>query len=98
MLILAGLFNKLPNMPGWSRWLQYLSPFRYGFQLIVQNEFRDEVYSGYDYQEDLGYSLSYGENMLVLAAFGILLYVFTFFLLKYNPDRMVAWYLKSTNN
>jgi len=90
MLILSGLFNKLTSMPDWSSWLQYLTPFRYGFQLIVQNEFRDEVFGGYDYQIDLGYTIGYGENAVILAAIGIVLYFFTFFLLKYNSDDMVA--------
>lgn len=77
-------------MPEWSSWLQYLTPFRYGFQLIVQNEFRDEVFGSYDYQVDLGYTIGYTENALILAGIGMSLYIFTFLLLKYNPDNMVA--------
>lgn len=44
MFILAGLFNKLTAMPVWISWLQYVTPFRYGFQLFMQNEYRDEIF------------------------------------------------------
>lgn len=37
LLILSGLFNKLTFMPDWSSWLQYLSPFRYGLHLLLEN-------------------------------------------------------------
>jgi hypothetical protein len=58
--------------------------------MIMQNEFRDEVFGTYDYKLDLGYSLDYGENMVILVSLGLSLYIFTFLLLKYNLDSMVA--------
>lgn len=62
MMTLAGLYKKLDQLAVWIDWLQYLSPFRYGFQLLMQNEFRDEkfgVNGFYDYAKDLGYTLNY---------------------------------------
>ncbi len=41
MMALAGLYKKLDNLPVWINWMQYLTPFRYGFQLVMQNEFGD---------------------------------------------------------
>ena len=44
MLTVSGLWNKLTDMPAWTRWLQYLSPFRYGLHLFIINEYRDEKF------------------------------------------------------
>jgi len=41
LMIVGGLFNKLDAIPVYIRWLQYLSPFRYGLQLFLENEYRD---------------------------------------------------------
>ncbi len=59
LLILGGLFNKLNSMPEWSSWLQYLTPFRYGTHLYLQNQYGNEKFIFYDYQQDLGISFSY---------------------------------------
>lgn len=81
-------------MPVWISWLQYVTPFRYGFQLFMQNEYRDEIFGppghSYNYQEDLGYTLSYGENMGILVAVTLAFYFCSFLLLKYNTDKVVA--------
>lgn len=55
MLFFSGFFNKITSMPVYTRWLQYVSPFRYGVHLILQNEYGDMVFraldgSKYDYQ------------------------------------------------
>jgi ABC-type multidrug transport system permease subunit len=90
MMILSGLFVKLTSMPVWIRWLQYITPFRYGFQLIIVNEYQDEMFNGYNYREDLGYTMSYTENMLILSGLTIGFFIASFLLLKYNSDRIVA--------
>jgi ABC-type polysaccharide/polyol phosphate export permease len=94
IFILAGLFNKLTSMPKWISWLQYLSPYRYGFQLIMQNEYRDEIYGlpdhPYNYQEDLGYTLNYTENFVILFVLTFGFYFMGYLLLRYNKDKVVA--------
>lgn len=39
LLVLSGMFNKINSFPIWASWLQYISPFRYGMQLIIENEY-----------------------------------------------------------
>ena len=39
LIILCGFFVDLSTVPGWFSWLQYLSPFKYGFELMTVNEF-----------------------------------------------------------
>ena len=39
LMLLAGFFVDLSTIPTWFSWLQYLSPFKYGFEMLVVNEF-----------------------------------------------------------
>lgn len=89
LLILSGLFNKLPDMPDWSFWMQYLSPFRYGQHLLLENQYGDETFGGlYDYRKDLGINLSFSWNLMVLAGQGLLFYVCSFCLLRFHTSRL----------
>jgi ABC-type multidrug transport system permease subunit len=92
LLILSGVFNKFTSMPVWSAWLQYLSPFRYGTHLFLQNEYGDEIFTGaggeYDYRSDLGVNLSYINNFLVLLGLSLGCYITSFILLKYYATKI----------
>ena len=37
MMMFSGLYNKLNSIPEWIGWLQYISPFRYGLQAVLEN-------------------------------------------------------------
>ncbi len=37
MMMFSGLYNKLNSIPEWIGWLQYVSPFRYGLQAVLEN-------------------------------------------------------------
>ena len=95
MMILSGLFNKVTAMPSWIQWLQYISPFRYGYQLLMENEFGGEIFENfifgrYDYREDLGFTLSYAGNFIVLSSITAGFFVLSFLLLKFNTDKLAA--------
>jgi ABC-type polysaccharide/polyol phosphate export permease len=90
LFVLSGLFNKLNFMPDWSSWLQYISPFRYGLHLLLENGFGDQVFNNYDYKADLGINLSYGVNWLILLGQGLFFYSASFFLLKFYTARIAA--------
>ena len=36
-MLFSGIFNKLNDITLVLRWLQYLSPYRYGVHLLLQN-------------------------------------------------------------
>ena len=36
-MLFSGLHNKLDSIPKWISWLQYISPFRYGLQTLLEN-------------------------------------------------------------
>lgn len=44
LMMFSGLYNKLNSIPEWIRWLQYISPFRYGLQSVLLNEFGNEKF------------------------------------------------------
>jgi ABC-type multidrug transport system permease subunit len=37
-LIFSGLFKNQANLPAWIGWIQYISPFKYNFSALMQNE------------------------------------------------------------
>jgi ABC-type multidrug transport system permease subunit len=45
LMMFSGLYNKLDSIPVWIRWLQYISPFRYGLHSVLLNEYGNEIYS-----------------------------------------------------
>lgn len=75
-------------MPDWSSWLQYLSPFRYGLHLLLQNQYGNDIFDGYDYQADLGINISFWGNFFIMTGQGVLFYTASFFLLKFNTARI----------
>jgi len=38
IILLSGYFKNTGNLPAWLGWLQYLSPFKYGFSNMLINE------------------------------------------------------------
>ncbi|KAI8048020.1 P-loop containing nucleoside triphosphate hydrolase protein [Syncephalis plumigaleata] len=43
IMICGGLFSKGDAMPGWIRWLRWLSPMKYGFTSMLKNEFEGTI-------------------------------------------------------
>jgi len=39
MLLYTGYLKSLDTLPSWLAWLQYLSPFKFGFEILMVNEF-----------------------------------------------------------
>ena len=37
--LFAGFFKSLEDIPAWFSWIQYVSPFKYGYEMLVVNEF-----------------------------------------------------------
>ncbi|CAJ0579821.1 unnamed protein product, partial [Mesorhabditis spiculigera] len=41
----GGIFTNVSVMPDWSRWIQYLSWFRYAYEALIVNEWSNPIYS-----------------------------------------------------
>ena len=41
LMMFAGFFKSLDDIPSWFAWIQYISPFKYGYEMLVVNEFTD---------------------------------------------------------
>ncbi|TPX40845.1 hypothetical protein SeMB42_g05847, partial [Synchytrium endobioticum] len=39
LMLFSGLFANLDTIPVWLRWIQYISPIKYGFEGMVKNEY-----------------------------------------------------------
>lgn len=87
LMAFSGLYNKLNDIPSWISWLAYLSPFRYGLHMILENQYGDltiplKTGQSYDYRTDLGMQLSYFENVLVTLGIAMGFYTISFLVLK----------------
>ena len=38
LIAFSGFFKNRANLPDWIGWVEYLSPFKYGFSAYLQNE------------------------------------------------------------
>ena len=45
LMLLSGIFNKLNDITILIRWMQYISPYRYGVHMLLENEYGNEVYA-----------------------------------------------------
>ena len=41
LMMTSGLYNKLSDIPAVIAWMSYISPFRYGLHMILQNQYGD---------------------------------------------------------
>lgn len=58
MMAFSGMYNKLNSTPTWISWLSYISPFRYGLHLIMENQYEGLIIDMpgpdvYDYRADM---------------------------------------------
>ena len=87
LMAFAGLYNKIRDIPNWISWISYLTPFRYGLHMILQNQYGNLVInladgSSYDYQSDLSINLTFFQNAIVSAAVAFSFYFIAFMVLK----------------
>mmetsp|Transcript_26784 Transcript_26784/g.85999 ORF Transcript_26784/g.85999 Transcript_26784/m.85999 type:complete len:527 (-) Transcript_26784:120-1700(-) len=89
MMVFAGLFNNLDDMPAGVEYIQYLSPMKYIYSALMQNEFKglvlkpavngDGFTSGTAYLHQMGLDeLSILECLLVTALITVLLLAIAF--------------------
>ena len=38
-MMFAGFFADLSELPAWFAWIQYISPFKFGYEMLLVNEF-----------------------------------------------------------
>jgi hypothetical protein len=85
MSMMSGLYNKLNYIPRWIGWLQYVSPFKYALQMLLENQYKDFFYQNgmvvYDYKEDLDIKLSWFENAMIILGLAGVFYILSFVLL-----------------
>lgn len=92
MMLVSGVFNKLDDIPVFIRWLQYLSPFRYGSHMVLLNEFKDEIFlnGAFNYKMELAINLSFEENGWILLGLSLGFYICSFLLLLKFTKSIVA--------
>lgn len=101
LMMFSGMYNRLDSIPIWIRWVQYISPFRYGLHSVLLNEFNSEkfavfnkgVLGVFDYKEDLDLSINYEGNIGFLLGLSLLYYGISFVLLKKLSSNLAPWKL-----
>lgn len=68
LFLFAGFFKNLDTLPPWIGWIQYITPFKYGFAAYTLNEvaFASESRVG-----ELNFDLSLWGNIGMLATLGL---------------------------
>ena len=93
LMIFSGFFVNNGNIPVFFDWIKYLSPIKYGFSGLAQNEFAGLQLANCPFPEGdarcqgdfflrqlaLDQDISPGENIAVLAAFTVALVFLAFF-------------------
>lgn len=86
-MMLSGFFRDLDQVSKIFYPLEFLSPFRYGYQACMLNEFNGKPYK--QKLEDLYIPDTLAVNLYVLLGIGLLLRIFAFIMMYFisNPKR-----------
>lgn len=89
LIILGGFMTNSGNVPSWVGWLQYISPVRYGFEAMLQNEFsfRPQVLPENNPVVYLHFTFGYAGAMFLMLAVAIVLRFFSVIILKMRVTR-----------
>jgi ABC-type multidrug transport system permease subunit len=79
----SGLIKNRLDLPSWCGWLEYLSPIKYGFIGLLENEMRYRE-SNIEY---LNFELSMWESIVLLFSLGIFVRIWCFFFLWWIKKR-----------
>ena len=64
----SGLFKNSNNIPPWIGWIQYVTPFKYAFIVLVENEIGGESAG----VAELGFNVSLWSSIVILGCLGII--------------------------
>ncbi|KAJ2180187.1 hypothetical protein GGF45_002084 [Coemansia sp. RSA 551] len=91
-LLFGGLLVNTGNSTVWLRWVQWISPIKYGYTAMMKNQFTDYVVDGqpigdaYLEQVDLG-SFSIGINIVFVLFLAFLAWVSAYIALLYLTNK-----------
>ena len=83
-MIFGGLFLNVSSVPSWLRWLQWVSPIRYGTSAVMENQFGGWTAPGaqdYYVSMDVNDGFPYGVNLVFLLGLFLLALIAAFFAL-----------------
>ncbi|EAR86482.2 ABC transporter family protein (macronuclear) [Tetrahymena thermophila SB210] len=87
--LFSGFYKNSSDFAAWIGWIQYLSPFKYCFSALAQNEYS---YDGIEYPfnpiKQLSFNLSKWESIIVLASLFVLFITLAFILLSTLKKRL----------
>ena len=105
-LLVGGFFVNVASIPGWIRWLHYLSPFYYAYSALISNEMSslllNFIVKGYTavtnvrgstFLEIIGVTMDVTTTLIVLDAMYVGFLVFAFVLLYIRIPR-ASWLSK----
>jgi ATP-binding cassette, subfamily G (WHITE), eye pigment precursor transporter len=84
LLIISGFFKNSSNMPDWYGWLQYISPFKYGFIAITENEVKYKA----SLVSQLNFDLSLWSSVAALIGLGVAFRVLSCYMLWLKKKRL----------
>jgi ABC-type multidrug transport system permease subunit len=87
LMILGGFMTNSGTVPAWFGWLQYISPVRYGFEALQQNEFSGRPNLEFNILGFLSFSLGYGLCMIFMLILCTILMFISVIVLKLKVTR-----------
>ncbi|KAL4474978.1 hypothetical protein ABPG74_001674 [Tetrahymena malaccensis] len=87
--LFSGFYKNSSNFAAWIGWIQYLSPFKYCFSALANNEY---TYDGIEYPLDpikqLSFNLNKWESIVILAGIFVLFITLAFIMLSTLKKRL----------
>ncbi len=83
VILFSGFYKNRDNLPGWIGWLEYLSPVKYGFTAVMENEVAFKA----SRIGDLNFDVDKWPAVIILFSLGIFFRLMSLFFLWYLKKR-----------
>lgn len=87
LMMFTGLHANLDSIPVWSRWIQYISPFRYTYESFCRNEYKNTHYM-LDVVSYFGFKIGLWQCVLLVIAITIVFRFAALFFLTILRKRL----------
>ena len=87
LLLLSGIIAYLNNVSVVIRWMQYISPIRYGCEALLRNEFDDNPRYPFNPVPGLGFDIGFWNCLLWITVIGTVLRVLALVAIKLRISK-----------
>ena len=81
-MMFAGFFTNRDSIPSWIAWMEYLSPMKYFYEIVITNEYEGRGFEPNPVDYYFNFEMGIEQSFIILIIMTVTLRVLGFFALK----------------